>query len=89
MFESRMADFRKRCADQNIDVALITDDDCVYYLTGYHDYLHMEFGRPTILIVPKDGDTKLVTPSLDYNAAMALAHVDHVVPWAWTMTPAI
>ena len=30
-------------------MALITDDDNVYYLTGYYNYLHMEFGRPTIL----------------------------------------
>ena len=47
-----MQAFRERLAEAGIDVALITDDDNVYYLTGYYDYLHMEFGRPTVLAVP-------------------------------------
>ncbi len=55
MFAARMRAFRRRLADAGFDVALITDDDSVYYLTGYYDYLHMDFGRPTILVVPKDG----------------------------------
>ena len=40
-FSSRMQAFRERLAEAGIDVALITDDDNVYYLTGYYDYLHM------------------------------------------------
>ena len=42
-------------AEADEDVALITDDDSVYYFTGFYDYLHMEFGRPTILAVSRDG----------------------------------
>ena len=68
MFSSRMQSLRKRLAESGIDVALITDDDNVYYLTGYYDYLHMEFGRPTILAVPRDGDSLLITPTIDLNA---------------------
>jgi Xaa-Pro dipeptidase len=37
--------------ENNMDVAIITNDDNVYYLTGYYDYLHMDFGRPTLLVV--------------------------------------
>ncbi|MDE0784452.1 MAG: aminopeptidase P family N-terminal domain-containing protein, partial [Planktomarina sp.] len=51
MFAERLSNFQRRLFDAGIDVALITDDDNVYYLTGYYDYLHMEFGRPTILVV--------------------------------------
>ena len=47
MFEARMAEFRRRLGAAGLDVAVITDDDSVYYLTGYYDYLHMDFGRPT------------------------------------------
>ncbi|MDG1505332.1 MAG: aminopeptidase P family N-terminal domain-containing protein, partial [Planktomarina sp.] len=50
-----MNTFRAEMCNKGLDVALITDDDNVYYLTGYYDYLHMEFGRPTILIVLRDG----------------------------------
>ena len=47
-----------------IDTALVTDDDNVFYLTGYYDYLHMEFGRPTIFIVSVNGPSVIITPQL-------------------------
>ena len=81
MFSSRMQHLRNRLAENGIDVALITDDDNVYYLTGYYDYLHMEFGRPTILAVPRDGDSLLITPTIDLNAARDLARVDRIADW--------
>lgn len=81
MFESHMRDFRQRMSTAGIDVALVTDDDNVYYLTGYYDYLHMEFGRPTILVVPCDGDSLLITPTLDLNAAKSSAQVDRIAAW--------
>ncbi|MCV2874552.1 Xaa-Pro peptidase family protein [Defluviimonas sp. WL0050] len=81
MFTERLSRFQTRLAKAGIDVALITDDDNVYYLTGYYDYLHMEFGRPTILVVPKDGPSLLITPSIDLNSAKAAARVDRIAPW--------
>ncbi len=81
MFTERMRNFQKSLGDASIDVALITDDDNIYYLTGYYDYLHMEFGRPTILVVHSDGRTLLITPSIDYNAALEHARVDRIAAW--------
>ena len=81
MFKSRMQEFRSELIKANINVALITDEDNVYYLTGYYDYLHMEFGRPTILVVPKDAETFLITPSIDLNSALANADVDQIFEW--------
>ena len=66
---------------ENINVTLITDDDNVYYLTGYYDYLHMEFGRPTILIIHDNGDTLLITPTIDLNTAKDAATVDRIAAW--------
>lgn len=68
-------------SDADIDLALITDEDVVYYLTGYYDYLHMEFGRPTILVVPRDGDSLLITPTIDEVVAKASARVDRIAAW--------
>ena len=73
--------FRQRLEKNDIDVALITDDDNVYYLTGYYDYLHMDFGRPTILVVLREGQSILITPSIDFNSAESLARVDRIVSW--------
>lgn len=81
MFAERLSRFQAGLFQAGIDVALITDDDNVYYLTGYYDYLHMEFGRPTILVVPNDGETLLITPMIDFNSARHAACVDRIEPW--------
>lgn len=81
MAETRMGALRGKLAEAGVDLALITDDDSVYYLTGYYDYLHMEFGRPTILAVPRDGDSLLITPSMELEMAEAAAKVDRIAPW--------
>jgi len=81
MFQQHLETFRTKMAEAGLDVALITDDDSVYYLTGYYDYLHMEFGRPTILIVNRDGPSVLITPIIDYIAAQGAAKVDRIAPW--------
>ena len=81
IYAKRMADLHRRMGVFGIDVALITDDDNVYYLTGYYDYLHMDFGRPTILIVPRGGEILLITPEIDLNTALVSAKVDRIAPW--------
>jgi Xaa-Pro dipeptidase len=81
MFEARMAAFRQRLNAAGVDAALITDDDSVYYLTGHYDYLHMTFGRPTILVVPKAGESVLITPTMEIHMAEAAAKVDRISVW--------
>ncbi|WP_337660661.1 M24 family metallopeptidase [Anderseniella sp. Alg231-50] len=81
MFDQRMQQLRTRLSEADIDCAVITDDDSVYYLTGYYDYLHMDFGRPTILIVPRDGDSLLITPAMEKDMAEAAARVDRIAEW--------
>ena len=76
-----MEEFRKRLTSDGIDLGIITDDDTVYYLTGYYDYLHMDFGRPTLLLVPKDGKSCLITPSMEKDMAEAAAEVDQIDVW--------
>ncbi len=81
MFEQRMQQLRDRLREAGIDCAVITDDDSVYYFTGYYDYLHMDFGRPTILVVPRDGNSLLITPSMEKDMAEAAARVDRIAEW--------
>jgi Xaa-Pro aminopeptidase len=81
MFSQHLQQLREKLAEYDIDVAIITDDDSVYYYSGYYDYLHMEFGRPTLLIVPRDGESLLITPSIDLNTALANAEVDRIEAW--------
>lgn len=81
MFAERLQRLRQAMSKAGFSVALITDDDSVYYLTGYYDYLHMEFGRPTILAVPADGPSVLITPSMERDMAEAAARVDRIAAW--------
>ncbi|WP_282609328.1 Xaa-Pro peptidase family protein [Pelagibius sp. Alg239-R121] len=81
MFSGRMDELRRKLIESDFDVALITDDDSVYYFTGYYDYLHMEFGRPTILVVPREGESLLITPSMELDMAEAAAVVDRIEAW--------
>jgi Xaa-Pro dipeptidase len=81
MFQTRMTELRRRLEVAEVDVALITDDDSVYYYTGYYDYLHMEFGRPTVLVVSRGGESLLITPSMELEMAEAAARVDRIEAW--------
>ena len=81
MFQKRIDKLRKKLIDNDIDIALITDDDSIYYYTGYYDYLHMDFGRPTILLVPKDDESILITPLIDIKLLDDETVIDKVLPW--------
>jgi len=81
MFEQHLQQLRSELAQAGIDVAIITDDDSVYYYSGYYDYLHMEFGRPTLLMVAYDGPSLLITPAIDENMALEHACVDRIEAW--------
>ena len=41
----------------------------------------MEFGRPTILVVDRSGESLLITPTIDLNTALSAAHVDRISAW--------
>ena len=81
MFKSNLLKLRKKMNEYNVDLAVITDDDSLYYFTGYHDFLHMDFGRPTILLVPKDDESTLITPLLDVLLVPEDAPVEKIETW--------
>ena len=81
MFKKNLENLRKSPQKNNIDIAIITDDDSLYYFTGYFDYLHMSFGRPTLLLVPKDSDSVLITPLIDVHLVSKNCPVDKIITW--------
>ena len=81
MFLHRISKLKERLVDSGIDIALITDDDSVYYYSGYYDYLHMDFGRPTLLVVVAKGESVLITPTMEKDLAESSAVVDRIELW--------
>ena len=81
MFKNNLNKLREKMKESSIDLAVITDDDNLYYFTGYHDFLHMDFNRPTILLVPKDDQSVLITPLLDVLLVPEDTPVDKIETW--------
>ena len=81
MFKKNLEKLKQDLTKNNIDLAVISDDDSIYYFTGYYDFLHMSFGRPTILLVPKDTDTLLITPLIDAHLVKKNCPVDKIITW--------
>ena len=81
MFKKNLEKLKQDLNKNNIDLAVITDDDSIYYFTGYYDFLHMSFGRPTLLLVPKDADTLLITPLIDAHLVKENCPVDKIITW--------
>ena len=81
MFKNNLLKLRNKMKENNIDLAVITDDDNPYYFTGYHDFLHMDFNRPTILLVPKDDESTLITPLLDVLLVPEDSPIDNIETW--------
>ena len=81
LFETRMETLKSKLDFNNVELALITDEDSIYYFTGYYDYLHMDFGRPTILVVSPEKGSQLITPEMERHMANASAKVDKISFW--------
>ena len=81
MFKNNLLKLKQKMKESDIDLAVITDDDSLYYFTGYYNFLHMDFFRPTILLVPKDDDSTLITPLLDVLLVEKDCPVENVVTW--------
>jgi Xaa-Pro dipeptidase len=81
MFVKRALEFQGRITDENIDVALICDPDNIFYLTAYWGYLGMQFGRPTMVVVPRSGECSIITPSLEAEMAKNMTWVENIREW--------
>jgi len=81
MFRNNLKKLKQKMSENNIDLAVITDDDSLYYFTGYHDFLHMDFFRPTILLVSKEDESTLITPLLDVLLVPEGSPVDKIETW--------
>ncbi|UCH21341.1 MAG: aminopeptidase P family protein [Deltaproteobacteria bacterium] len=79
--QRRIQEFQRRIADENLDMAFIEDADNIYYLSGYWGYLAMDFGRPTVLIVPQSGSPTIITPGLEAEMARAMTWVGDIREW--------
>ena len=71
-------ELQRRLAGAEIDLLLLTDPDSIYYVSAYWGDLGVEFGRPSILAVPRAGDLTLITPLMESEMAGAMTWVSDI-----------
>ena len=67
--------------DQDISVAVFTDQSSIAYLAGFWGYLGIEFGRPTCLVVYPDKEPVVITPFMESEMVAAMTWVEDVHVW--------
>lgn len=80
--QARLRELQRRLGDAKLDAFVTDDADTIYYLSGFWGYLAMEFGRATILVVPRTGEPTLITPAMEAEMARTLAWFPDVREWA-------
>ena len=79
--KNRLRELQGHLQDAKVDVALLTDESTIAYYAGFWGYLSVEFGRPTFLIVPADGDPVVVTPLMESEMVSAMTWIPDVRTW--------
>jgi len=80
--QKRTLEFQDRIAAAGIDAAIIQDADNIFYLSAFRDYLGMQFGRPTLMLVRSAGDCAIITPGLEAEMARKMTWVENILEWS-------
>jgi Xaa-Pro dipeptidase len=79
--KNRTIELQSRLKDEDIDVAIFTDESSIAYLAGFWGYLSIEFGRPTFLIVRPTGMPTVITPKMESEMVSNMTWVDDIRAW--------
>ncbi|MDH3594584.1 MAG: Xaa-Pro peptidase family protein [Rhodospirillales bacterium] len=77
-FRRRTLELQRRLADEGIDLLLLTDPDSIFYVAAYWGDLGVEFGRPTVVAVPKSSEVTLITSSIEGEMCEAMTWVEDI-----------
>jgi Xaa-Pro aminopeptidase len=80
-YHHRILELQRRMADQAADVFLFNDPDSVFYFSGCADYVGLDLGRPTILVVSRSGEPTLIIPAMEAEMARAMTWFSDVREW--------
>jgi Xaa-Pro aminopeptidase len=81
-FQKRTIAFQSRLVEVGVDAGVIFDTDNIYYLSAYWGYLGIQFGRPTLLVIPNEGNCSIITPSLEAEMARKMTWIEDIKEWS-------
>lgn len=79
--KKRTAVLQSRMQEDGISHAIFTSESSIAYLAGFWGYLGIEFGRPTMLIVPADDAPIVITPLMESEMVSEMTWVRDVRTW--------
>ncbi|WP_420336733.1 M24 family metallopeptidase [Roseibium sp.] len=77
----KTAELQQRMRDEEIELAVFTDESSIAYLAGFWGYLGIEFGRPTLLVVRADSAPTVITPLMESEMVAAMTWVADIRVW--------
>ena len=77
----RTSVLQSRLNDQGISHAVFTSESSIAYLAGFWGYLGIEFGRPTMLVVPSEDAPIVITPLMESEMVAEMTWVKDVRTW--------
>ncbi len=77
----RTATLQASLRERKISHAVFTSESSIAYLAGFWGYLGIEFGRPTMLVVPSDGSPIVITPLMESEMVAEMTWVQDVRTW--------
>lgn len=77
----RVSRMQERMSAMSIDIAVIADADSIYYFSGFANYLAMDFGRATILVVTPKDEPILITPSQEAEMGREMSGLSDIRVW--------
>jgi len=78
---TRTRNLQARMKELGIPKAVFTDESSIAYLAGFWGYLGIEFGRPTMLVVPADDDPVVITPLMESEMVGEMTWVGDIRKW--------
>ena len=84
MFQQRIDRARSLMSEQRVDVLLLSVGADLPYFCGYEA---MPLERLTMLVVPRDGEARLIVPRLEAPRVVERPGVFEIVPWNETDDP--
>lgn len=82
LMKQRAHELQKRMVERTaLDGILLTDQDSIAYIAGYWGYLGVEFGRPTMVWVPRQGACIVITPLMESEMGAEMTWIEDMRPW--------
>lgn len=77
----RYTELQTQLRDNDISIAVLSDESSIAYFAGFWGYLGIEFGRPTFLIVRENDEPVVITPLMESEMVSNMTWVKDVRSW--------